>query len=408
MVFSLLVVSTLPQFVVPELQGLSVAPYQAVIEKVSGDSRIFSGENIRLRCSIPNVRSTWRYQWFRGDDELQESAEYSLWQAKVEHSGKYYCQGVRETVIGTTYTHKSLPVEIDVDGGWAILQVPPYHSLVGETLKVTCRVRGNPKLEEVILYRDDVEVMRQIGSSPHLHLANIALKDQGLYSCRATWDVRRRSHSVVSVATQVSVLEVLTEPVLRVVLSDPLVPANMMRLICHLQYNAHAPAPPLHFYFYKNGYKLATATSENNEVVKQTPGLYSCKARVPQLGLLRWSEPEAFGQVTGTQQRQSPSILPRAPNPLTSIAPGPGLPLPTTAPFTAAWPTTHQSTAGPTDPPSTEEIPQPTDAPLKPIQSVPRPQLPDEIVQPNNQTAPPEVDDMSGDSDLLEPLADLE
>lgn len=93
--------------------------------------------------------------------------------------------------------------------------------------------------------------------------------------------------------------EVLTEPVLEVVPRDNVNPSDTMRLICHVQYNAPAPAPPVHYYFYKDGYRLAPASSENNERFLRTPGLYHCKAKVPVLGLERLSEAKAFGQVAG-------------------------------------------------------------------------------------------------------------
>lgn len=74
-----------------------------------------------------------------------------------------------------------------------------------------------------------------------------------------------------------------------------------MKLICHVQYNAPAPAPPVNYYFYKNNSRLGVATSENYNEVRQIPGHYSCKARVPLLNLSRLSEPKAFGQESGTK-----------------------------------------------------------------------------------------------------------
>ena len=97
-----------------------------------------------------------------------------------------------------------------------------------------------------------------------------------------------------------SVSEVLSEPVLEIVTVGDLIPANMMRLNCHHQYNAPAPKPPVHYYFFRNNLKLGMATSENHDLVKRTPGQYTCKIRVPVLGLVRWSQPKSFGQVTGT------------------------------------------------------------------------------------------------------------
>lgn len=66
-----------------------------------------------------------------------------------------------------------------------------------------------------------------------------------------------------------------------------------MKLICHVQYNARAPAPPINYYFYKNDNLLGVATSKNQKVLLKAPGVYVCKARVPKLGISRLSEPTA-------------------------------------------------------------------------------------------------------------------
>uniref|UniRef100_A0A667XNJ6 Ig-like domain-containing protein n=1 Tax=Myripristis murdjan TaxID=586833 RepID=A0A667XNJ6_9TELE len=366
----------------------SVAPYQAVIEQVQGASRIFSGETVRLRCSVPeDDRSTWTHLWFRGREKIFQGDELVLWNMKVKHSGKYYCQGVRDTLIGLIHTLQSIPMEIDVDGGWAILQVPSHPVLVGETMSLTCRVRDNPKLRELLLYRDGVEVMRQKGPSPHFHLTNITVKDWGTYSCRATWDVRRRSHSVISVPADVIVLEVLTQPVLEVVPRDPLVPANLMRLICHFQYNAHVPAPPVDVYFYKDDERLTMASSEKYVVVPPNPGRYRCKAKVSVLGLVKWSESKDFGQVKETKRILHPIPQPRAPRPLGPAATPPSLTPPPAIGSTTAWATSQQPVKAPTYPPTTH-------APRTSVQPVAESHT---TVQPKNQTALPKLIDMSGD-----------
>lgn len=94
------------------------ASFRANIELVSEHSRIFSGERARLRCSIPDVhRSNWTYLWFRGSEELSQTGEeLNLWNTKVQDSGKYYCQGTRNTKVGKIRTQQSVPVELKVDG----------------------------------------------------------------------------------------------------------------------------------------------------------------------------------------------------------------------------------------------------------------------------------------------------
>lgn len=66
---------------------------------------------------------------------------------------------------------------------------------------VTCRVRGTPQLREVILYKDGIEVRRQKGLNPHFSLTDVTVVDEGMYSCRASWDIARRTHSVISADT---------------------------------------------------------------------------------------------------------------------------------------------------------------------------------------------------------------
>lgn len=76
---------------------------------------------------------------------------------------------------------------------------------------MTCRVRGNPRLEEIILYKDGVEVMRQNGHEPDFYLTNLSLEDLGVYSCRASWDVRRQTLSVISAGAHVQILGEITQ-----------------------------------------------------------------------------------------------------------------------------------------------------------------------------------------------------
>ncbi|KAF6725756.1 High affinity immunoglobulin epsilon receptor subunit alpha [Oryzias melastigma] len=276
-----------------------VTSFRAVVELVSENSRIFSGESLHLRCSIPDVhRSNWSVEWFRGSERLPENGEnFHLWNAHIKEAGKFSCQGARKSVVGIIRTMQSLPVEIDVDGGWAILKAPSHPPLVGDTLKLSCRLRGNPPVHETILYRDGIEVMRQSGQNLSFYLSNVTLEDAGMYSCRVSWDARRRTYSVISVNTMVNILEVLSPPSIEIYANVTVFKNNKMKLICHVQYNARAPAPPVHFYFYKNNRQLGLAKSKNSEMVATAPGQYSCRVKVPQLNLVRWSQPSNFGEM---------------------------------------------------------------------------------------------------------------
>ncbi|MEQ2196942.1 hypothetical protein XENOCAPTIV_018709, partial [Xenoophorus captivus] len=105
----------------------------------------------------------------------------------------------------------------------------------------------------------------------------------------------------ISVATPVNILGELTMnvPVLEIDAEGIELEVTKINLICHLQYNARAPAPPVNYYFYKNNNLLGPSTSLNHIKVRQAPGWYSCRAKVPKLDIIRWSEPKSFGKVTG-------------------------------------------------------------------------------------------------------------
>ncbi|XP_035536620.1 basement membrane-specific heparan sulfate proteoglycan core protein-like isoform X2 [Morone saxatilis] len=376
-VICLLVLSTVPQLVIAVPPVASLIP---TVELVSGHSRVFSGENVRLTCHILDIhKSNWDYLWFKESEQLTQHGKHlTLWKTKVKDTGKYYCQGTRDTAVGNIQTLKSQPLEISVDGGLAILQVPPHHSLVGDTLNVTCRVRGTPQLHEVILYRDGVEVLRQQGLSPHLHLTDLSLEDNGVYSCRASWDIERQTVSVISVGVPVQVLEVLSEPVLEIVQRGDWITPNMIKLICHHQYNAPAPVPPVSYFFYKDNNRLGIATSVNYDLVKQTPGEYSCKVKVSKLNISRWSQPKRFGRVQGPQGKMPHREL-------LSIAP--------TVPPQAAQPSSHRSTAIPTP---DEGLTQSSGPLLKPSQSMPSSLQ--STAQSLYQTPLAETDDLSMES----------
>ncbi|XP_054901420.1 Fc receptor-like protein 5 [Poeciliopsis prolifica] len=307
-VISFLVLALSPQVIVSEFP--TTISYRAIVETVSGDSRIFSGERLSLRCINPVAyNASWDYLWFRESVQLPQTGEiYYLRNANVKESGKYSCQGKRETDVGTLKTLRSLPTEIHVDGGFVILQMTKRPVLTGDTLDLKCRLRGNAPVHQTILYRDGIEVMVQSGSSLNFHLPDVTLEDEGSYSCRASWDLSHRTHSVMSVPTLVNILEVLTEPVLEIEKDNAQLERNKMKLICHVQYNARAPAPPVNYYFYKNNNLLGPSISLNHMLIRKDAGWYSCRVKVPKLDIVRWSEPQRFGEVAG------PPLMPPRPH----------------------------------------------------------------------------------------------
>lgn len=91
------------------------APILASITVSKGSMRVFSGEDLRAACSVPDDPSQpWRYSWFR---DGQDMGFYNSSEAWIKHSGKYTCQAERDVkkwpyILNTL---PSPPLELHVD-----------------------------------------------------------------------------------------------------------------------------------------------------------------------------------------------------------------------------------------------------------------------------------------------------
>lgn len=85
-----------------------------------GGVRIFSGENVQLKCTVPD-EATWRYLWFKGSEQLPQSGETMyIWRAQFRDSGPYCCQAVKEKT--GRKSQKSRLLEITVDGRCPVIR----------------------------------------------------------------------------------------------------------------------------------------------------------------------------------------------------------------------------------------------------------------------------------------------
>lgn len=84
-----------------------------------GESRLFSGEDVQVTCSVPDdPLSNWIYRWFLDGVFLSSTEVYSINKARIQQSGKYTCQG-EKTIKSWPYIVSSAPsdpLDIYVDG----------------------------------------------------------------------------------------------------------------------------------------------------------------------------------------------------------------------------------------------------------------------------------------------------
>lgn len=94
-------------------------PEKAKATVTAGESRLFSGENVQMTCSVPDdPDADWTYTWFYENTLLSSAKVYNLNNALVTQSGDYSCQG-EKTITSWPYivsANRSEPLNIYVDG----------------------------------------------------------------------------------------------------------------------------------------------------------------------------------------------------------------------------------------------------------------------------------------------------
>ncbi|KAJ8368783.1 hypothetical protein SKAU_G00088110 [Synaphobranchus kaupii] len=190
-------------------------------------------------------------------------------------------------------TLPSLPLHIHVAVGWVILQVSPQPAFVGGSMTLTCRVRRDPVLMEVVFYKDGTELQRS--AQPKLHLAHLMQQDQGSYWCTATWKKQFYWTSAESLAVEVSVIDILSEPVMEAFPSGPVASGQVLSLKCSAQLTFPQPGLHLIYRYLQDGRRLGVATSRNKINMPLNVGLYQCKVTVGGLGITKWSNKVPVG-----------------------------------------------------------------------------------------------------------------
>ncbi|KAI5626413.1 roundabout-like 2-like [Silurus asotus] len=270
-------------------------PVKAKATVSLGDHHFFSGQDVEMTCSVPDdPLASWTYEWFH-EGKLESSSEvYQLKKARVLQSGNYTCKG-QKAITDWPYTVETIPsdpLNIEVDGGWAILQTPYEPLVIQETATLTCRVRDGAFLSDAIFYKGEVEIQRQKGSN--LVLSDLTLEDKGMYKCTAMWLANQEYQSSQSLPSLLNVLDKLETPQMKFVLGRSVVKrGTKVSFNCITKVNAREADLNLEYFYLKDGERLGPASAQDTYVIsyvsKDDTGAYTCKVRIRSLNLERWS-----------------------------------------------------------------------------------------------------------------------
>ncbi|XP_036411931.1 low affinity immunoglobulin gamma Fc region receptor III-like [Colossoma macropomum] len=267
-------------------------PIRAKVKVSMGEARLFSGEDVQLTCSVPDQPAPkWTYHWFQNEVSLGIFDVYRLQKAQVQEGGNYTCYGEKDidTWPYSVQTLPSEPLTVHVDGGWALLRIPAEPLLIEERMTLTCRIRDEPVLVEVVFYKDGIEIHKL--KDKDLVFPKLALKDKGSYWCRATWVQGFEYHSAQSLPAYVAVLDKLNTPVVEIEPEKSVKRGERVVIRCVTQLNVRDKGLSVDYYLLKDGSRLGPLETYLIPFIEEDDaGLYSCRVRVRALQLERVSE----------------------------------------------------------------------------------------------------------------------
>ncbi|XP_077323970.1 Fc receptor-like protein 5 [Lithobates pipiens] len=270
---------------------------------------VTEGDNVTVTChtnvSPYRPETELQFAFYKDMQNVQSfnsSNQYRLQSAKVENSGRYYCEA--KTVSGRIIVKSSKMLNIELN---AIFTQPeiimtPNEITEGDNMTLTCHTERSKLILDIGLefafYRDGQNV-QEFRLSDRYEVQSIELKHSGNYSCEVRASTKNITRSSEELYIQIQ--ELFSKPNIEMI-PDVDIERNQTILTCNTIVMRNDIE--LQFAFYKNGQKIQEFGSSHQYVIPSTqledPGNYYCEVRSSRNGVKKRSEELPVGQQGNT------------------------------------------------------------------------------------------------------------
>ncbi|XP_073465130.1 Fc receptor-like protein 3 [Aquarana catesbeiana] len=248
---------------------------------------VMEGDNVTVTCrtKVSLYRSETELQFAfhkdgRNVQSFSSSDQYGFQSAKLEDSGKYYCEVKTETVPGRMIEKRSKELNIDLNESFTQPEVimTPNQMTEGDNITLTCHTVCGlliPKTGlEFAFYRDGQKI-QEFSLSNQYGVQCAEPKHSGNYSCKVRSSTNKLSRS--SEEFYIQMQERFSKPEIEMILDV----SNQTILTCST--NVLRDDEELQFAFYKNGQNIQEFNSSQRYLVPSAQvdnsGKYYCEVR---------------------------------------------------------------------------------------------------------------------------------
>ncbi|KAK2885871.1 hypothetical protein Q8A67_016708 [Cirrhinus molitorella] len=248
-----------------------------LLEQDPPDSEIYTGEQVRLNCSIKEKTSQWEYLWKKDSAQVNNDHIYTISSATPSHNGLYTCQVERRGITFPSEQSKKLTIkkrpqlELSIESQWNILYAT-------EKVTLKCSINEDSNKWGYEWFRNGAQVHKNEDISfpaNTLSISSAKAGHSGQYTCRGQYLMRP---SVTTTQTQAVQLQINDDTPKPTITKDKwfkfFYTEEQVQLYCYM------PGEGWEYNWYKDSKLRITNSKLTIDSASLTDtGVYHCKAK---------------------------------------------------------------------------------------------------------------------------------